>query len=516
GAIPFGVILGKLLKGVDVRNYGSGKIGTANVTRSLGVRIGLLVLVLDLAKGVAVVVLARAIGVGPLAQALAGIAAVVGHNWSVFIRFGGGRGVTTGLGALYAISPLAGIVAMIAGFLTMAIFRYVSVGSMVGAIVGGLGLIVLTTTDRIQVDYLLYALIRRNRAAPSPVAATGQRTRHMKAAVIGTGSWGTTLAIVLARKGVEVSLWARTAEEAARLSAQRRNLDRLPDHEFPKGLDATPLLDEACKAASLVVVAVPSNSMRENARRLAPYLTPSMLVMSASKGLERDTGKRMSEVIAEEAPAPVRASIAVLSGPNLSKEVADGQPASTVIASASSEVAERGRDMLMSPTFRTYTNLDVIGVEYGGALKNIIAIGAGMSDGLGYGDNAKAAFITRGLAEITRLGVAAGAKPLTFAGLACLGDLIATCASRLSRNYFVGEQLAKGRPLKSILAGMRYIAEGVDTTVAALLLAKRLGVDMPITSYTYKVLFDGMEPERAVVELMSRAPRFEWEGLAFS
>lgn len=335
----------------------------------------------------------------------------------------------------------------------------------------------------------------------------------MKVSVIGTGSWGTTLGIILARRGVDVVLWTRTEAEAQRLSLQRRNVDRLPDHEFPKGLDVTSALDKAVAASDMVILAVPCHSMRQNARRVAPYLTPSMLVLNASKGLERDTGKRMSEVIAEEVAPEIQPSIVVLSGPNLSKEIADGQPASTVVAAATAKVADRGRDMLMTPTFRTYTNLDMIGVEYGGALKNIIAIGAGMSDGLGYGDNAKGAFITRGLVEITRLGVAAGAKPLTFAGLACLGDLIATCASKLSRNYFVGEQLAKGRPLKSIQAGMRYVAEGVDTTVAALLIAKRLGVEMPITSYTYKVLFEGMEPERAVMELMARAPRPEWEGI---
>lgn len=334
-----------------------------------------------------------------------------------------------------------------------------------------------------------------------------------KVAVIGNGSWGTTLAIVLARKGVETFLWTRTTEEALRLNAEHRNVYRLPDHQFPAELEVSASLEGSVDGADLVLLAVPCNRMRENVRHLAPLLGPSMVLLSASKGLERETAKRMSQVIVEELPVRLRGNVCVLSGPNLSKEIADGQPASTVIASASEAVAERARDILMSPTFRAYTNSDVTGVELGGALKNIIAIGAGMSDGLGYGDNAKAAFITRGLVEITRLGVAAGARPLTFAGLACLGDLIATCSSRLSRNYYVGEQLAKGRPLKAIRENMRYVAEGVDTTVAALSMAKALGVDMPITDCTYRVLFEGMEPERAVVELMSRAPRAEWEGI---
>jgi glycerol-3-phosphate dehydrogenase (NAD(P)+) len=335
----------------------------------------------------------------------------------------------------------------------------------------------------------------------------------VKAAVIGTTTWGTTLGIVLARRGISVSQWARSEDEARGLERERQNVARLPDYEFPESMHVTAALDEALDGAGLALFAPPSSSMRENARRVAPYLGESMLVMSASKGLERDTSKRMSQVLAEELPEALHENICVLSGPNLSREIIDGHPASTVIAARDEAVAKRGVDIVMSPTFRAYTNTDLLGVELGGSLKNIIAIGAGMSDGLGYGDNAKGAFVTRGLVEITRLGVAAGARPLTFAGLTCLGDLIATCSSRLSRNYFVGEQLAKGRPLKAVLAKMRNIAEGVDTTVAALALAKELGVEMPITAYTYKVLFEGMEPERAVTELMSRAPTAEWAGV---
>lgn len=335
----------------------------------------------------------------------------------------------------------------------------------------------------------------------------------MKTAVIGTTTWGTTLAIILARRGLPVTIWARTAEEALRLSKDRQNKVRLPDHDFPPSLAVTASLAEALRDADACLFAVPSSRLRENAKRVAPHLRKGMLVLSATKGLEKATGKRMSQVLAEELPKAAQSDIAVLSGPNLSGEIIEGHPASTVIAAKDEAVARRGVQLVMSPTFRAYTNTDVVGVELGGALKNIVAIGAGMSDGLGYGDNAKGAFITRGLAEITRIGVAAGAKPLTFAGLACLGDLIATCSSRLSRNYFVGEQLAKGRPLKVILANMRNVAEGVDTTIAALEMAKRLKVEMPIAAATAKVLFEGLEPERAVAELMSRAPKSELHGL---
>ena len=335
----------------------------------------------------------------------------------------------------------------------------------------------------------------------------------MNVAIIGTTTWGATLAIVLARRNVPVRLWARTEEEARTLESARQHQARLPDYSFPPSLRVTASLADATRDCGLVIFAVPSHSLRDNARKVAPHLAPSMLLVSAAKGLERSTTKRMSELLAEELPAALHSRIAVLSGPNLSREIIEGQPASTVIAAKDEAVATEVVGVLMSPLFRAYTNTDVTGVEFGGAFKNIIAIGAGMSDGLGYGDNAKGAFITRGLAEITRLGVAAGAKPLTFAGLSGLGDLVATCASRLSRNYFVGEQLAKGRPLKAILAGMRNVAEGVDTTVAALALARRLGVDMPIAGCTYRVMFEGLDPERAVAELMARAPKREWEGV---
>ena len=329
----------------------------------------------------------------------------------------------------------------------------------------------------------------------------------MRVGIAGTTTWGTTLGILLARSGVEVRLWARTAEEAERINAARSNEARLPGHELPTCMRATADTGELA-GAEFLITAVPSASMRENARSVAGAVGGDTIVVSATKGLERETSKRMSQVIEEEIPGAA-GRIAVLSGPNLAREILDGQPASTVIASEDQTVAERTVSLLMSPRFRTYTNPDVIGVELGGTLKNIVAIGAGMSDGLGFGDNAKAGFVTRGLAEITRLGVAAGAQSTTFAGLAGLGDLITTSSSRLSRNYFVGEQLAKGRPLKIILEGMRNVAEGVDTTVAALRMAKDLGVEMPIATYTYRVMFEGLEPERAVKGLMSRAPKAE-------
>lgn len=315
--------------------------------------------------------------------------------------------------------------------------------------------------------------------------------------------------MLLARNGVKTRLLARTAEEAQELESARENRRFLPGFPFPTELHATASPEEAFLDSDLVAIVVPSRTMRENVRRVAGHLPSSCTVMSATKGLEIESGKRMSQLLDEELPVGLRGSVCVLSGPNLAKEIVAGKPASTVIASANEAVAIGAQRMFNSTLFRVYTNLDVVGVELGGSLKNIIALGAGIADGLDYGDNGKAAFITRGLAEITRLGIAAGANPLTLAGLAGLGDLTATCASRLSRNRSVGEQLAGGRLLSEILASMDSVAEGVDTTAAALTLADSLGVDMPLTRAIYRVLFEDLDPRAAVAELMSRAPRPE-------
>ncbi|MBI4233550.1 MAG: NAD(P)-dependent glycerol-3-phosphate dehydrogenase [Chloroflexi bacterium] len=332
----------------------------------------------------------------------------------------------------------------------------------------------------------------------------------VRVGVAGTTSWGTTLAVILARRGCPVALWARTEEEARSLQEARENRRRLPGISFPDCLQVTPHPEEALAEADLVILAVPSHSLRANARRVRESLRQGRVVLSAAKGLEKASGLRMTQVLQEELPPGLQQGIAVLSGPNLSGEIVQGKPATTVVASQDEDIARWVQGTLASPSFRVYTNTDVVGVELGGALKNIIAIGAGIGDGLGYGANAKAAFITRGLAEITRLGVAAGANPLTFAGLAGLGDLVATCFSPLSRNRSLGEQLGKGRPLGEILAGMDQVAEGVDTSAAALKLAARHQVEMPITEVTCRVLFHGLDPREAVAELMGRAPGPEW------
>ncbi len=330
-----------------------------------------------------------------------------------------------------------------------------------------------------------------------------------KAAVVGTTTWGTTLALQLCRNGVPTALLARTDDEARRISRDGENRRFLPGIPIPSNLAVTASNSEALTHAEAVIMAVPAQRFRQNLRWIRDALGDNAIIASAAKGLEMETGKPMSAVFSDEMPPGLSRRYCVLSGPNLAKEVIAGRPASTVVASNDVQAARKVQRLLMSSRFRVYTNDDVIGVELAGALKNIVAIGSGICDGLGYGDNAKSAFITRGLAEITRLGVAAGANPLTFAGLAGLGDVAATCFSRLSRNRHVGEELAKGRTLTEVLDSMENVAEGVHTTAAARKLAQKLGVEMPIVDATYQILFEGLELNEAVARLMGRPPRSE-------
>jgi len=322
-----------------------------------------------------------------------------------------------------------------------------------------------------------------------------------KITVIGTTSWGTTLAIIQARKGLEVCLWARTREVSRELSAARENRPILPGIRFPDNLCVTHDMGKALNGADAVIFGVPSQSMRKNLELAVPYLQSSSLVISAAKGLELGTNLRMSEVIAEVLDMP-SSEVCVLSGPNLANEVARGLPAAAIMASRHTKCCEKGRHLLNGPSFHVQMTDDVVGVELGGSLKNIVALGAGVADGLGMGDNAKAVLVTQGWAEITTLGVAMGANAATFSGLAGLGDLIATCASPLSRNHYYGEQLAKGRTLAEIMDSTPHVAEGLPTTRAAYELSLELRVDMPIIRLMYRVLFEGLPPQKVVEELM--------------
>lgn len=330
-------------------------------------------------------------------------------------------------------------------------------------------------------------------------------------AVLVAGSWGTALAVVLAHNGRRVKLWTRNSEQAAEMKERRRNSRFLPETELPEAIEPTVSIEEAAGGAEAVIVVAPSAGMREVAKLLRPHLRPEALVVHATKGFETGTLERMTDILAEELPQTDPSRIVVLSGPSHAEEVVLRCPTTVVVAAQRLEAAEAAQDLFINPFFRVYTNPDVVGVEVGGALKNIIALGAGLSDGLGFGDNAKAALLTRGLAEIARLGVAMGANPLTFAGLAGIGDLIATCTSRHSRNWRAGSMLARGMSLNEVLANMGMVVEGVRTTQAAVRLAEKYGVTMPIAEQLNAVLFEGKTPQAAVLDLMGRVRTHEIE-----
>lgn len=328
-------------------------------------------------------------------------------------------------------------------------------------------------------------------------------------AIIGGGSWGTALAIVLAPRFPEIRLWVYEADLAERMARTRVNDLYLPGFELPPNI--APLSDlKACvEGADIVLSVTPSDHVRRLYKQMLPWLDPGMLFVSATKGIEQGSLKRMSEVIAEVAGQRFAPRVGVLSGPTFAREVARGEPAAVVISSHDTELARSIQRAFSGPTLRLYTNSDPVGVELGASLKNVIAIAAGVCAGLGLGANTLAALVTRGLAEITRLAVSAGGQARTLAGLAGLGDLVLTCHGDLSRNRTVGMELGRGRKLEDILSGMRMVAEGVHTTYAAVELAARLGVDMPITSQMHAVLRGAKSPRESLRELMDRSLKEE-------
>jgi len=329
-----------------------------------------------------------------------------------------------------------------------------------------------------------------------------------RVAVVGAGSWGTTVA-ALASRNAPTILWARRDELARAIGAAHENAEYLPGVRLPADLAATASLDEACRGADVVVMAVPSHGFRAVLTEAVPSIGAEAAVVSLTKGVEQGTIRRMTEVIAELFPSHDPGRVGVLTGPNLAREVAEGQPTATVVAVRDPDWAARLQRIFMTPTFRVYTNPDVVGCEIAGALKNVVALAAGIAHGLGYGDNTKAALITRGLVELGRLGRALGGDPLTFSGLAGMGDLVATCTSDKSRNRAVGVALGRGRPLDDIVEEMHMVAEGVRSTEAVLELARRHGVEMPISEQVGAVLYEGRRPADIVPALMLREAKPE-------
>lgn len=329
--------------------------------------------------------------------------------------------------------------------------------------------------------------------------------------IIGAGSWGTALSILLAEKNYLVTLWGRREEFCSKLKSRRENKEYLPGIKLPSNLEITSELETAVSNKELLVFVVPSHATRETAKHVKKYISDHTIVLNATKGIEIDSLKTMSQVILEVIFQGDDSQIGVLSGPNHAEEVGKGIPSATVVAAKKRAVAEKLQSIFITSRFRVYTNPDVIGVEMGGALKNIMALGSGISDGLGFGDNTKAAFMTRGVYEISKLGTKLGARPMTFAGLSGIGDLIVTCTSDHSRNRRAGILIGQGKKVNEILSETNMVVEGIKTTKAAYYLSDQLNIEMPITHEIYEILFNEKSPMEGVSNLMERVQTNEME-----
>ncbi len=331
----------------------------------------------------------------------------------------------------------------------------------------------------------------------------------MNIAVLGAGSWGTTLAVLLAKKGYTVRLWAHRPEFAAKLEAERENRRYLKDVHFPETLRVVGHLRDLVSWAGMIVTAVPSQALRETLLGFHDLPLDGKILVNVAKGIETGTGKRMSEVLLEVLPGLQPSQVTALYGPSHAEEVSKEQPTTVVASSPSLTTAKKVQEIFHTSMFRVYVNTDIIGVEIAGSVKNIIAIAAGISDGIGFGDNAKAAIITRGLAEISRLCSKLGGDAVTISGLSGIGDLVVTCLSRHSRNRYVGEEIGRGRSLDEVISSMNMVAEGVHTSKAVYELSRSAGVDMPITKAVYEMLFEAKPVQQAILELMTRDPKQE-------
>ncbi len=333
----------------------------------------------------------------------------------------------------------------------------------------------------------------------------------MPCAVLGAGSFGTCLAVLLGSKGYQVDLWARDAKQAEAIQTRQRNPRYLSSIRLPESVRGTSSLESALRDKEIVISVIPSHSVRDVWCNAIRYVHPEALIVSATKGIEVGSGKLVSQVMTETLPKPLRERLVVLSGPSFAREVAEHQPTSVCVACETESYAIAAQTILSSDTFRCYSNTDVVGVELGGAMKNIIAIAVGCCDGMELGLNTRAALITRGLAEMRRLGEKLGANPVTFLGLSGVGDLVLTCTGDLSRNRWVGLEIGRGRSVQDVLGSLQQVAEGVLTAQSAHQLALSLGVEMPITRATYEVLHEGKDVRRAFRELMARQLRSELE-----
>lgn len=551
GATPASHWIGRAAYGIDLRAHGSGNLGATNAFRILGWKAGVPVVLTDVFKGFAPAFWFPLLDGAPDPSwgVLYGASAIVGHVFSFWTGFRGGKGVATGAGVLAALSPPALALAVVAWGMVVLLTRYVSMASVAAAATAaaavwldagaGTPLRVFMSGVAGFVAWAHRSNLARLAAgeeprlgepdAPAVSQAEGRasepdpdsRPRGLPrragdpVAVIGAGSWGTALAGLLARSAT-VRLWAREPEVAASIDASGVNTLYLDGVVLDRGrLSVTTSLEEALAGAASVVWACPVQHSAAVLERAAPLIPGDALVVSCSKGIEAATKRRMDEVFAAFLPQRQARRLCVLSGPSFAREVAAGSPTAVVVASRDETACLAAQALLQTDRFRVYTSPDVVGVGLAGALKNVVALAAGVASGLGLGHNALAALMTRGLAETRRLGRALGAQPATFAGLAGMGDLVLTCTGEMSRNRAVGVQLGKGRPIREILRGERMVAEGVATVRAVRRLAVRAGVDMPVCAEVFRIVAEGADPDEALSRLMTRQPKPEDPELAF-
>ena len=584
GSIPSAVWISRVFGGIDIRTKGSRNAGLTNVYRVLGWKPALPVALLDFSKGLVAVLMGLAWsqaawnmpGHGHTTFALAcGLCAVLGHTFTAFAGFKGGKGVLTGLGVFAGISPWTAVLAFAVWVIVLKWKGYVSLASIVGAMVlavsnslvmlykaigylvhvpegyvgptwayvvgslvahGDTALVILSWAVGLFVIYKHRSNIQRLRAGTEyrfgrkgEAGSEDVRQRAVsrfreqaakngldpdRVAILGAGSWGIAIAQILAAKGLKVVLWEYSEAGAARLRETRESRDKLPGVKLHDSVEITSDLRAALERSAVVSLIVPSHTLRIVCNGVRDVLTAEAVAarhwVSFIKGIEEKTLLRMTEIVIDVLPGATSENVSVLSGPSHAEEVARQVPTTVVVASKNELNAAALQDLyFLSPSFRTYRSTDVVGVELCGAVKNVIAIASGILDGLGLGDNSRGALMTRGMAEMARLGEKLGGNRESFWGLAGMGDLITTCISKHSRNRHVGEQVGRGKPLSEVLSGMTMVAEGVRTVAGVRELARIHGVEMPLTEQVHGILFDGRPALEAVETLMARAAKSE-------
>ena len=508
GLFQTSYILGRV-HGIDIREYGSHNAGTTNMLRTMGLKAGLLTFAGDCSKCILAVVLVRVIfgkthaDILPLLEFYAAAGTILGHNYPFYLGFRGGKGIAATAGLVLSVNWIMAICGIITFFTTFFVTHYVSLGSLLVYVGIVIEVIILGQNGFFHMTqphlYELYAV-----AIFLAVLAFWKHRENIKRLLSGTG--GTALAVLLNNNGHEVTIWSIIPEEVEMLRTKRQHEKKLPGVILAPNIDVTGDLEGAMTDKDIVVLAVPSPFTRSTAHSMRAFCKEGQKIVDVAKGVEEKTLMTLSQIIEEEIP---QADVAVLSGPSHAEEVGKCIPTTCVVGAHSRETAEYLQNIFMSKVFRVYTTPDMLGMELGGALKNVIALAAGMADGLGYGDNTKAALITRGIAEIARLGIKMGGIPETFYGLTGIGDLIVTCASVHSRNRKAGYLIGQGKSMQEAMDEVGMIVEGVYSAKAAIRLAQKYQVELPIIEQVNKILFEDKKAADALNDLMLRDPKTE-------